>query len=251
VRKLHDATVKAIRARQPINEQMEHLTLNDILMLSSDRRVVIGGRAVQLKVEFLILVDKFEFVPKLEFVWGDSAVTQTQEDDPAHLATLFFKSCEELVADCGTANLTKLNVETRLYYGRIARLYQPYSFATKGVDTNEVTTYIKYAKNHLEEAKKMCISSFQNADGLRTAVEDTLRLFGKEWYKPVSAEELAAIKTAMVTGPRGIATHSGHWYKCQNGHPVSSYVLVLLYVLIDSAICHWRVRDADGTGSLP
>lgn len=221
VRKLHDATVKAIRARQPINEEMEQLTLDDISKLSPDRRVVIGGRAVQLKVELLILVDKFELVPKLESISGDSAVTKTLGGDPAQLATLFFKSCEELVADCGAANLTKLNVETRLHYGRIARLYQPYSFATKSVDTNEVTKYIKYAKDLLEEAKEMCILSFQNADGLRTAVEDTLRLFGKEWYEPVSAEELAAIKAAMVSGPRGIATHSGHWYKCQNGHPVS------------------------------
>ncbi|KAK0703055.1 hypothetical protein B0T26DRAFT_489421 [Lasiosphaeria miniovina] len=25
----------------------------------------------------------------------------------------------------------------------------------------------------------------------------------------------------MVSGPRDISTHSGHWYKCQNGHVVS------------------------------
>ncbi|CAI6336205.1 unnamed protein product [Periconia digitata] len=23
----------------------------------------------------------------------------------------------------------------------------------------------------------------------------------------------------MVTGPRGLATNSGHWYRCTNGHP--------------------------------
>lgn len=37
----------------------------------------------------------------------------------------------------------------------------------------------------------------------------------REWYESVSAEELAAIKQAMVGGPRGIATHAGHWYNCQ------------------------------------
>ena len=42
---------------------------------------------------------------------------------------------------------------------------------------------------------------------------------GKEWYELVSVEEVAAIKAAMVSGPQGIATHFGHWYKCQNGHP--------------------------------
>jgi len=40
-----------------------------------------------------------------------------------------------------------------------------------------------------------------------------------QWYEKVTDEELAAIKLAMVSGPRGIATHSGHWYNCVNGHP--------------------------------
>jgi hypothetical protein len=45
------------------------------------------------------------------------------------------------------------------------------------------------------------------------------RLLGKEFYEAVSKEELEAIKKAMVSGHGGIATHSGHWYKCINGHP--------------------------------
>jgi hypothetical protein len=48
-----------------------------------------------------------------------------------------------------------------------------------------------------------------------------MKLLGREWYEVVTPEELAVIKAAMVSGPRGIATHSGHWYNCANGHPVS------------------------------
>ena len=58
------------------------------------------------------------------------------------------------------------------------------------------------------------------------AVEEALRLLGREWYEKVTAEEIVAIKKAMVnaSGTLGIMTHSGHWYNCANGHPVS-YVL--------------------------
>ena len=55
---------------------------------------------------------------------------------------------------------------------------------------------------------------------LRDAVRATMKLYEGPRYEEVTPEELAAIKTAMVSGPGGIATHSGHWYNCENGHPV-------------------------------
>jgi hypothetical protein len=67
----------------------------------------------------------------------------------------------------------------------------------------------------------MCTQPFQNADILGDAVEEMIKLLGGEWYELVTPEEVAAIKAAMVSGPGGIATHSGHWYNCANGHPVS------------------------------
>ncbi|KAJ5685605.1 hypothetical protein N7536_008224 [Penicillium majusculum] len=38
-------------------------------------------------------------------------------------------------------------------------------------------------------------------------------------YEEVTPEELAYIKIAMVGGRGGMATNSGHWYNCINGHP--------------------------------
>jgi hypothetical protein len=220
-RKLHDATVKAIRARQCIDEHMEQLTLNGIPMVSRDRRVILGGRVVQLKVEFVILADKLEIDRNFESILDDSIRLEVPGSDPAQLATAFFKSCEELIVDCGAENLPKYSVEARLYYSRIARQYQSYSFATKSPDMHKATEYVKCAKKFLAEAKEFCALGFQNADGLQRAIEETLRLLGKEWYEPVSEEEIATIKAAMVSGAGGISTHSGHWYNCQNGHPAS------------------------------
>lgn len=68
----------------------------------------------------------------------------------------------------------------------------------------------------------MCNSPFDGAEQLQKDVEGAQRFLGREWYEPVTAEELAAIKVVMVSGAGGIATHSGHWYKCPNGHTVRS-----------------------------
>ena len=59
-------------------------------------------------------------------------------------------------------------------------------------------------------------------------MRESVKLLGKEWYEDVTAEELDAVKAAMVSGPQGINTHSGHWYNCVNGHPVGLNGLLLL-----------------------
>ncbi|MCJ1246495.1 hypothetical protein MMC30_003703 [Trapelia coarctata] len=160
VRKLHDATVKAIRASRPLNEQMEQLTMQGVLALSPDRRVILDGRAVHLKVQFLILADKLELLPKLASKLGDAAVIQFPGKSPVQLATAFFKSCEDLIADCDAANLTKLNVETCLQYSRIALLYQSYTFRTQSQDANKATDYVKRAKDLLASASKCALCPF-------------------------------------------------------------------------------------------
>jgi hypothetical protein len=72
VRKLYDATVRAIRAQKSIGEQVEQLTLNGISMASRGQRVILGGRVVQLKVEFVILADKLEMVRNFESIPDNS-----------------------------------------------------------------------------------------------------------------------------------------------------------------------------------
>ncbi|KAK4445672.1 NFX1-type zinc finger-containing protein 1 [Podospora aff. communis PSN243] len=55
---------------------------------------------------------------------------------------------------------------------------------------------------------KICDGPMDSSGNLRKALEDLQQLLRRPWYE----------ESAMVSGPRGIATHSGHWYKCQNGH---------------------------------
>jgi hypothetical protein len=77
------------------------------------------------------------------------------------------------------------------------------------------------AKELLDKAQELCRQPFQNAEILRSAIEESIGLLRKEWHEEVTAEEITVIKSAMVSGLGGIATHSGHWYNCENRHPVS------------------------------
>lgn len=230
VRKLYDATVKAIRAKRSIGESMEKLAINGVPMISRDRRVILGSRVVQIKVQFINLTDRLEIGQKLDAILTNSAGQRIPGGDPIQLAKAFFNSCRECVVDCQEESLPKLNVETRLYYGRIARLYQSYASATKSSDIHRAADHVRRAKEFLNEAQELCRLGFQNADGLQRAVEETLRLLGKAWYEPMSADELAIVKAAMVSGRDGLATHSGHWYNCQNGHPVSFFFPLQIFI---------------------
>lgn len=224
VRKLYDATVKALRASRSISESIEMLALNEVPMASRDRRVILGSRLVQIKVQFISLADRLEIGQRLETILNNSIGASIPGSNPVKLATAFFKSCEECIVDCQAEKLPKLNVETRLYYSRIARSYQSYLSATKNPRIRQAADHIKRAKELLNEAQELCRLGFQNADGLQLAVEQALRSLGKAWYEPMSADELAIVKAAMVGGRDGLATHSGHWYNCQNGHPVSVFI---------------------------
>ncbi len=135
------------------------------------------------------------------------------------MTTSFFKSCKAFIAECKAEKLPRYDVEVRLYFGNIARLNRSLGSNVASDANRKAIEHVNHAKELLNEAEKMCQSSFSNADGLRKAVEQTLQQLGKEWYEEVSKDELAAIKAAMLSGPRGMATHSGHWYNCENGHP--------------------------------
>lgn len=220
--KLHDATVNAMK-RRSVEEIMTDLSIADSAApIARDRRITLGGRLTQLQAESLIIDDRL-CIFRVLATSPDTSIKipgGLREQD----AKTFFKSCNAFIDDCATASLPKLSVEATLYYARTARSYDSYSRAIKpDKDPEHASEQIEKAKALLEAAKNACSLGFQNANNLRDAVEESLKLLGREWYEEVTAEEVAAIKKAMVSGAGGLNTHSGHWYNCVNGHPVSLF----------------------------
>lgn len=216
-KKLHDATVNAMR-RRPVDEMMTNLNITDSVVppVARDRRVTLGGGRTQLQAASIIIEDRFRMTQVLK----SASTPLSSGAPPGQDVKSFFKDCREFIDDCGAENLPKLGVEASLYYASTARSYESYCRATT-TDASHASEHVKSAKALLENAKDQCTLGFQNASNLRKAVEESLKLLNREWYEEVTAEEIAAVKKAMISGAGGIATHSGHWYNCANGHPVS------------------------------
>ena len=216
--KLHDAMVSVMR-RRPIDEIMTDLDINGTVpKFSPDRRVTLGSWLAQVQAKCIILTDRFTVALLLKSTPAGTSI-RIPGGSPETKAKLFFDDCGALVHECIKENFSKMGVEAILYYARLARSNESYCRSTN-MEVTSSSKYVKAAKDFLEIAKKTCEKSFQNAEQLRGVVDKAIKMIGKQWYEEVTPEEIAAIKKAMVTGSRGLATHSGHWYNCANGHPV-------------------------------
>ena len=220
VQKLHDATINAMR-RRSAEEKMADLSItNSIPPVARDRRIILGGRAVQLQAESIIVEDSLLVVQALKPTTTNTLI-KIPAPAPEQKAKTFFQSCKGFIDECNSENLPKLAVEASLFYASTARTYKSYCHANnKTNDMQHASQQVTLAKDVLDRAKGQCRLGFQNADALPKAVENSLKLLGREWYEEVSAEEIFAVKKAMLDAAN-FATHAGHWYNCTNGHPVS------------------------------
>lgn len=246
--KLHEAIVHAINTSASKSKSLDaaiaSLSIGEpqesIPPVEHDRRITLGGRMIQIKTECIVLEDKFGVAASINSASPRSSPESTATaavnfkipgGSPKKLTKPFLEICGTFIKDCNSENLPKLAVEASLYYARVARHYRSSSLSTNDddkKDTAKATEYVNEARDLLEKALELCQRPFENAEQLKKAVEESIKFLGKEWYEAVTAEELASIKQAMVGGSRGLATHSGHWYNCSNGHPVRIELFSLL-----------------------
>ena len=88
IRKLHDATVKAIRARESISESMDGLAINGVPMVSRDRRIILGSLVAQIKVHFISLTDRLEIGQKFDIMLNNNFGEEIREVIPSSLRQL-------------------------------------------------------------------------------------------------------------------------------------------------------------------
>lgn len=218
--KLHEATLHATKRSESLEDTLGALSLTSAVPpIRHDQRITLGGDMIQIKHACMVVEDQLSICGNVQ---SDERPEFPGDFSPFQAVPRSLKACKKLIIQCKEAHLPKLAVEATLYFARMARAFEVSNLTP--AEREKARRYHDESQALLEDAKNLCMGSFQNVDNLRIAVDESIKLLRREWYEEVSAEELAAIKAAMVSGRGGIATHSGHWYHCANGHPVSSTV---------------------------
>lgn len=245
----------ASEQRVGLSESLANLVLDNTPMpliskIQYDQNVLLAGQILLLKLNHVNLEDKLKIRDAFKTKYPKSTRPPAFRDGtPVKLIRPFLEKCLRILQNCKTANLPKLAVEATLSYAHVTRLRCSIAVG-KTDEVAKVAKYRKYAKALLGDAAELCRTKFEGADDLATAVEDSLQLLGKEFYQEVTKEEVEAIKRAMLSDPRGIATHSGHWFKCENGHPVCCSCMLrchntnLLSLPSVNAVYLWSKPDA-------
>lgn len=115
---------------------LEQTRLVEVSSTSCGQRVIISACVFQLKVDFLIPVDKLDAVKEVDFSFNNSVRMAILGSVVTGLVASFAKSCQDLKVIRDTESLLKFAVEGRLYYSINACLHRSYSFGN-GYMTNE------------------------------------------------------------------------------------------------------------------
>ncbi|KAG9205841.1 hypothetical protein G6514_006115 [Epicoccum nigrum] len=216
--KLYEATMYARACQLEIAESLENLSLNSAPTVQYDQSVLLTGQVLLLKLSYVILEDKLKIRHTFKTRFPESTVPPAFRDGtPVKLIRPYLENCLKIRQNCKDASLPQLAVESTLSYAHVTRLRCSVSIGKKD-EGAKIAKYRESAKALLEDAEELCKIAFEGSDDLAKAVQSALRLLGKEFYQEVTKEEIEDIKRAMLNGPNVMATHSGHWYKCFNGH---------------------------------
>ncbi|EJT69065.1 hypothetical protein GGTG_13333 [Gaeumannomyces tritici R3-111a-1] len=218
-KKLLDAVRLARRhGNEGLDGVMAALSLDDPSLPAPalDKQIILGGTLARLKLEDIVLADSFfaesRRVDALSVL--DSAPRLEQK------APLFLRECKVFIEECRQENLPRMEIQAIAAYARVAKCLESFRRrrpAESPSSSASSQAYVDIARDLLETASGLCKVAFEGAKELQTEIEQISRLYERERYEPVTADEIAAIKSAMVSGAAGIATHSGHWYRCRNG----------------------------------
>jgi len=240
-RKLFDAVMnfKRLQREQSLEKQLQCLSLSEPEITipqqqAYDQQITLNAHRLQLRIQEAILRDVFTLLSKRNGPLNSAPILPGGHTLDK-CSSRFLNQCKQLINNAEAAKLPRLVIQTILSYARVTQLdgwyHRTIAAATTAPNSNSqmadnVSTGDKTSNETaielLDRALNLCITiPAPDGDSYRAEVEETIKLFAETRYEEVTPAEIAAIKAAMVSGPRGLATHSGHWYTCRNGHPVS------------------------------
>ncbi len=240
MKKLVDAAIALQRESTSLPQRLANLSLTPtsppLPNHLYDRTVTLGAFGLQIRIGEILFKDRLT-------LWAERPAghTLTIHHELIKQTKSYLAASTLLIKQATAARLPRIAVPAILSQARTVQIYQYYRrrVISLGITTSPETANpqqpdqtkkepdktdekdcLESARESLAKALKL-IDTFPGGEVYRAEIKSTARLFEGPRYETVTPEELAAIKRAMVSGSRGIATHSGHWYTCRNGHPVS------------------------------
>ncbi|KAJ5817143.1 hypothetical protein N7447_009376 [Penicillium robsamsonii] len=229
---------------QPMKRLMDAITIcqkpqsDEIASLSSrieainlatrepDNQITLGARLIHIKAREVTLGHKFKVIESNK----NPAQARLTFTNLSSISTQVLKDCRDLITQADERSLYRIVITATISFAKIAHLdawYRRTYPAETTLDLHPKESYThpeepeyctETIRDLLTAAVKLC-DGLGNCPELQEQVQEMIRLYEGPRYETVTLKELQSIKTAMVSGRRGIATHSGHWYNCVNGHP--------------------------------
>lgn len=219
-KRLKDAI--ALRQRPPdddaisISHQLERLRISTP---TPDNQITLGARLISIKAREFVLHDKFRLLNSNTKIEEPILIVQLNQ-----LTIPFLEDCQDLIIQAKGGSLSRIVSTATLAFAKVSGLFEWYHRThpppKKSTGLESRDNRRNTAREFLVDALHLC-DELGNCEELREKIEEMNRLSEGPRYEEVTPEELAYIKIAMVGGRGGMATNSGHWYNCINGHPVS------------------------------
>ncbi|KIL87971.1 hypothetical protein FAVG1_08853 [Fusarium avenaceum] len=205
-----------------ITRQMEALKLSSP---APDNQIILGAHLVVIKSQEIQLQDAIALMKEWRSKTDGTMVQEWLKEQALPSMVKFLKTCEDLIRLAKDANLPRTVVAATLSFAKVSQLFAWRVQTAQGtkVSKSEEKSFeageerTNTGRELLKEALHQC-SRVANSEDLKERVQAMIILFELQYHE-VTPEELASIKSAMVSGRGGIATHSGHWYYCENNHP--------------------------------
>ncbi|THX89161.1 hypothetical protein D6D05_01461 [Aureobasidium pullulans] len=163
--------------------------------------------ALLLRCDLMILSDVLS-VRSLKAIPVDTVTTVDFSRDRRDCETLF------QIADQGQHHLQQ--AEALIFWAQFAALEVSWLSAnSEDSDTTAVDILRATARERLVQARTFCAEHPQ-ACVVQSEIEEVEKMLREStFYSPVTNEEMKNVVAAMAREFRG----TGHWYRCENGHP--------------------------------
>jgi hypothetical protein len=204
------------------------------------------GRSLQLRIIWAIL-------------WNfKNLSTHLSPEDYTHEWTSFIlpqliqakDQCSDLLVDAEKAKMVRQQIEARIYRAQFVALELKHSPVGSNISEEQQAEIFAAERDSLAQCDLLIAGNRASAGYLTDDVEKARRILGGgTFYSFVSSEEKKQIYAAMSREFRG----TGHWYYCEQGHPVKiSTTIPLRYLLTcdGDTVFGRRMRYADAAGKM-